>query len=92
MHTTTNIARIPLTPAQRSALECACIDDDTPALRVSWSGGNLLWVAPEDKEQVARELTDLANSEDAQQLLITADAHRARGARTARAKLARTGR
>jgi hypothetical protein len=57
-----------LTPAQRSALECAGLHVEplTPgerALRDAWSG-NLLHVEPEDLDAVIDGVNDRSNAED----------------------------
>lgn len=77
-------AVIRLTPAQRSALECAGLElapfDDEPglrALRAAWSGDELV-VTPDTLDAILSGLTDCCNAEDAQ-----ADEHgdaKARGA------------
>lgn len=54
-----------LTPAQISALECACLDEDTPVTLRAWRG-SALHVEASHADALAAELADLANSEDAQ--------------------------
>jgi hypothetical protein len=63
------MARLVLTPAQRSALECAGLEaPDGPketALALAWKGGNALDYADADRDAIFEALTDLSNAEDA---------------------------
>lgn len=58
-----------LTPAQRSALECAGLTyAENPRTRAAWDGGNRLSVPtgnPAACEELASEINELSNSEDA---------------------------
>ena len=56
--------RIRLSVAQLSALECAGIDEEFPALLKAWQGCYLVF-EPAEADAISSELTDRSNGEDA---------------------------
>jgi hypothetical protein len=81
--------KIRLSASQFSALECAGLDEDFPALLRAWRGGSLVF-EPAEAEALYSELNDRSNSEDAtaEQATDTVLRRQARGAAQALGNLA----